>query len=254
LDDQKNVVVRKVVDADLTRPVPLKADSRGQYAVVGQDTLRGIARNVFMNETDGKARYWAMNVVYQKLKGADKYDYRLSYSLALIKSNTSSINTRANDANNYEAEYTYDENDRRHVVSAMFFWYPLKGLVISPAFLIQSGQPITRIADARIYGTTDLNGDNDFFNPGDYSPGDKRNSDRLPWANTLDLSIKYTLLKHFEFSGDIFNVLNAANYSGFNVVRGNSNQFQVGAKSTNTYVIKAASAPRHFQFGVRYVF
>lgn len=254
LDDIKNVVVRKVVDADLTRPVPLKADSRGQYAVVGQDTLRGIARNVFMNETDGKARYWAMNVVYQKLKGADKYAYRLSYSLALIKSNTSSINTRANDANNYEAEYTYDENDRRHVVSAMFFWYPLKGLVISPAFLIQSGQPITRIADARIYGTTDLNGDNDFFNPGDYSPGDKRNSDRLPWANTLDLSIKYTLLKHFEFSGDIFNVLNAANYSGFNVVRGNSNQFQVGAKSTNTYVIKAASAPRQFQFGVRYVF
>lgn len=254
LDDQKNVVVRKVVDADLTRPVPLKADSRGQYAVVGQDTLRGIARNVFMNETDGKARYWAMNVVYQKLKGADKYAYRLSYSLALIKSNTSSINTRANDANNYEAEYTYDENDRRHVVSAMFFWYPLKGLVISPAFLIQSGQPITRIADARIYGTTDLNGDNDFFNPGDYSPGDKRNSDRLPWANTLDLSIKYTLFKHFEFSADIFNVLNAANYSGFNVVRGNSNQFQVGAKSTNTYVIKAASAPRQFQFGVRYVF
>ena len=254
LDDQKNVVVRKVVDADLTRPVPLKADSRGQYAVVGQDTLRGIARNVFMNETDGKARYWAMNVVYQKLKGADKYAYRLSYSLALIKSNTSSINTRANDANNYEAEYTYDENDRRHVMSAMFFWYPLKGLVISPAFLIQSGQPITRIADARIYGTTDLNGDNDFFNPGDYSPGDKRNSDRLPWANTLDLSIKYTLFKHFEFSADIFNVLNAANYSGFNVVRGNSNQFQVGAKSTNTYVIKAASAPRQFQFGVRYVF
>ena len=254
LDDPKNVAVRKVVEADLTRPVPLKSDSRGQYAVVGQDTLRGIARNVFMNETDGKARYWAMNVVYQKLKGADKYAYRLSYSLALIKSNTSSINTRANDANNYEAEYTYDENDRRHVMSAMFFWYPLKGLVISPAFLIQSGQPITRIADARIYGTTDLNGDNDFFNPGDYSPGDKRNSDRLPWANTLDLSIKYTLFKHFEFSADIFNVLNAANYSGFNVVRGNSNQFQVGAKSTNTFVVKAASAPRQFQFGVRYVF
>lgn len=254
LNDSKNVVVRKVAEADLTRPVPLKADSRGQYAVVGQDTLRGISRNVFMNETDGKARYWAMNVVYQKLKGADKYAYRLSYSLALIKSNTSSINTRANDSNNFDAEYTYDENDRRHVVSAMFFWYPIKNLVISPAFLVQSGQPITRIADARIYGTTDLNGDNDAFNPGDYSPGDKRNSDRLPWANTLDLSVKYTLLKHFEFSADVFNVLNAANYSGFNVTRGNSNQFQVGAKSTNTFVIKAASAPRQFQFGVRYLF
>ncbi|MCP9768267.1 TonB-dependent receptor [Lacihabitans sp. LS3-19] len=254
LDDPKNVVVRKVSEADLTRPVPLRSDSKGQYAVVGADTLRGFARNVFMNQTDGKARYWAMNVVYQKLKGEDKYAYRMSYSLALIKSNTSSINTRANDSNNYDAEYTYDENDRRHVASAMFFWYPIKNLIISPALLIQSGQPITRIADARIYGTTDLNGDNDFFNPGDYSPGNKRNSDRLPWANTLDLSVKYTLMRHFELSADIFNLLNAVNYSGFNVTRGSSNQFMVGDKSTNTYTWKAASAPRQFQFGARYVF
>jgi outer membrane receptor for ferrienterochelin and colicin len=254
LNDPKNVVVRKVAEADLTRPVPLKSDSRGQYAVVGADTLRGISRNVFMNETAGKARYWAMNVVYQKLKGDDIFAYRLSYSLALVKSNTGSINTRANDSNNYEAEYTFDENDRRHVISTMFFWFPIKNLVVSPAFLVQSGQPITRIADARIYGTTDLNGDNDAFYPGDFSPGDGRNNDRLPWANTLDLSVKYTLASHFELSADIFNVLNAANYSGFNVTRGNSNQFQVGAKSTNSYVIRAASPPRQFQFGVRYVF
>lgn len=254
LDDPKNVVVRKVSEADLTRPIALKSDSKGQYAVVGSDTLRGFARNVFMNQTDGKARYWAMNVVYQKLKGEDKFAYRMSYSLALIKSNTSSINTRANDSNNFDAEYTYDENDRRHVASAMFFWYPIKNLIVSPALLIQSGQPITRIADARIYGTTDLNGDNDFFNPGDYSPGNTRNSDRLPWANTLDLSVKYTLMKHFELSGDIFNLLNAVNYSGFNVTRGSSNQFMVGDKSTNTYTWKAASAPRQFQFGARYVF
>ena len=254
LNDPKNVVVRKVAEADLTRPVPLKSDSRGQYAVAGSDTLRGFARNVLMNETDGKARYWAMNVVYQKLKGEGKFAYRMSYSLALIKSNTSSINTRANDANNYDVEYTYDENDRRHVASFMFFWYPIKNLIVSPAFLVQSGQPITRIADARIFGTTDLNGDNDFFNPGDYSPGNIRNSDRLPWANTLDLSVKYTLMKHFELSADIFNVLNAVNYSGFNVVRGNSNQFMVGDKSTNTYTWRAASAPRQFQFGARYVF
>ena len=132
--------------------------------------------------------------------------------------------------------------------------YPIKNLVVSPAFLIQSGQPITRLADARIYGTTDLNGDNDFFYPGDFSPGDGRNNDRLPWANTFDLSVKYTLMKHFELSADIFNLLNAANYSGFNVARGNSNQFQVGSKKTNSYVIRAASAPRQFQFGARYVF
>ncbi len=254
LDDPKNVVVRKVSEADLTRPVPLKSDAKGQFVVVGSDTLRGISRNVFINETDGKARYSAMNLVYQKLKGEDKYAFRMSYSLALIKSNTSSINTRANDANNYDVEYTYDENDRRHVMSAIFFWFPVRNLVISPAFLIQSGQPITRLADARVYGTTDLNGDNDFFNAADYSPGDRRNNDRLPWANNLDLSIKYTLMKHFEMSADVFNVLNAVNYSGFNVTRGASNQFQVGSKSTNTYVWRAASAPRQFQFGVRYVF
>ena len=254
LDDPTKVVVRKVADADLTRPVPIKSDAKGLYAVTGTDTLRGISRNVFMGETAGKARYWAMNVVYQKLKGADKYAYRLSYSLSLIKSNTSSINTRANDSNNFDAEYTYDENDRRHVISAMFFWFPIKNLIVSPAFLIQSGQPITRIADAKVYGTTDLNGDSDTFNPGDYSPGETRSSDRLPWANTLDLSVKYTLLKRIELSADIFNILDAVNYSGFNVVRGNSNQFQVGPKSNNTFVVKAASAPRQFQFGARYVF
>ncbi len=254
LNDPKKLVVRKVAEADLTRPVPLKADSKGVYALSGADTLRGIARNVFVNETNGKARYWAMNLVYQKLRGEDRYAFRMSYSLALVKSNTGSINTRANDSNNFDAEYTYDENDRRHVVSAMFFWYPIKNLVVSPAFLIQSGQPITRLADARIYGTTDLNGDNDFFYPGDFSPGDGRNNDRLPWANTFDLSVKYTLMKHFELSADIFNLLNAANYSGFNVARGNSNQFQVGSKKTNSYVIRAASAPRQFQFGARYVF
>jgi outer membrane receptor for ferrienterochelin and colicin len=253
LDDPKNVVVRKVAEADLTRPVPLRTDNRGIYAIAGRDTLRGIARNVFMSETAGKARYWAMNAVYQKLRGGDKFAYRLSYSLALVKSNTGSLNTRANDSNNYEAEYTFDENDRRHVISTMFFWYPLKNLVVSPAFLIQSGQPITRIADARVYGTTDLNGDNDVFYPGDFSPGDGRNNDRLPWANTLDCSVKYTMGK-MEFSADIFNILNAENLSGFNVTRGNSNQFQTGTKSTNTIVKRAAGPPRQFQFGVRYVF
>jgi hypothetical protein len=119
--------------------------------------------------------------------------------------------------------------------------------------LIQSGQPITRIADARVYGTTDLNGDNDVFYPGDFSPGDGRNNDRLPWANTLDCSVKYTMGK-MEFSADIFNILNAENLSGFNVTRGNSNQFQTGTKSTNTIVKRAAGPPRQFQFGVRYVF
>ena len=58
--------VRTVAQADLTRPIPIRQDSRGAYAVVnGSDTLRGIARNVFETRTDGYARYWAANFVFQ---------------------------------------------------------------------------------------------------------------------------------------------------------------------------------------------
>ncbi|GAB3499661.1 TonB-dependent receptor [Spirosoma knui] len=252
--------VRTVAQADLTRPVPIRQDRRGAYAVVnGTDTLRGIARNVFVTRTDGYARYWAANFVFQKLKGSDKYAYRLGYNLSVIRSNTTGINTRAQDSNNYEAEYVFDDNDRRHVFSGIFYYYPFRNLVITPTVLLQSGLPITRVADAKQYGgVTDLNGDSESYSlPSDIQPGETRNNDRLPWAKTVDLSIKYTVplfgRPRLELSADIYNLLNTQNISGFNVVRGSSNQFQLGPRGSGI-TVRSAAPPRQFQFGARYVF
>ncbi|HEY0109762.1 MAG TPA: TonB-dependent receptor, partial [Fibrella sp.] len=179
LTSAADVKVRTVAQADLTRPIPIRTDRRGAYAVVnGSDTLRGISRNIFETRTDGYARYWAANFVFQKLKGADKYAYRLGYNLSVIRSNTTGVNTRAQDSNNYLAEYVYDDNDRRHVFSGVFYYYPLRNLVITPTLLLQSGLPITRVADAQKYGgVTDLNGDSESYSlPSDIQPGETRNN------------------------------------------------------------------------------
>ncbi|MDB5240753.1 MAG: TonB-dependent receptor plug [Spirosoma sp.] len=259
LTNAADVQVRTVAQADLTRPIPIRQDKQGAYAVVnGSDTLRGISRNIFETRTDGYARYWAANFVFQKLKGSDKYAYRLGYNLSIIKSNTTGINTRAQDSNNYVAEYVVDDNDRRHVFSGIFYYYPLRNLVITPTVLLQSGLPITRVADAQKYGgVTDLNGDSESYSlPSDIQPGETRNNDRLPWAKTVDLSVKYTVhlfgRPRLEVSADVYNVLNTVNISGFNVVRGSSNQFQIGPRGSGI-TTRSAAPPRQFQFGLRYV-
>ena len=260
LTNPNDVKVRTVAQADLTRPIPIRQDKRGAYQVVnGSDTLRGISRNVFETRTDGYARYWAANFVFQKLQGADKFAYRLGYNLSVIKSNTTGVNTRAQDSNNYAAEYVVDDNDRRHVFSGVFYYYPFRNLSITPAVLLQSGLPITRVADAKQFGgVTDLNGDSESYSlPSDIQPGETRNNDRLPWAKTVDLSIKYTVRllgrPRLELSADVYNLLNTQNISGYNVVRGSSNQFQLGPRGSGI-TVRSAAPPRQFQFGARYVF
>ena len=258
LNNAADAKVRTVAQADLTRPIPIRSDRLGAYAVVNsRDTLRGISRNVFTTRTDGIARYWAANFVVQKLRGADKYAYRLGYNLSVIRSNTTGINTRAQNSNDYVAEYVFDDNDRRHVFSGIFYYYPFPNLIITPTVLLQSGLPITRVADAKVYGTTDLNGDSESFSfPSDIQPGETRNNDRLPWAKTVDLSVKYTIRvlgkPRLEISADVYNVLNAENISGYNVVRGSSNQFQLGPRGSGI-TTRSAAPPRQFQFGLRYV-
>ncbi len=127
--------------------------------------------------------------------------------------------------------------------------------------LVQSGQPVNRIPDARIFGTTDLDGDGRSFadaydGNSDRWPGESRNSDRLPWSYAIDLGIQYTLplrRQRLEFRADIFNITNHVNLSGYSNDATQSNQIQVGPKGSGI-VEKNAGPPRQFQFGVRYSF
>ena len=240
-------LVRTVEEANATRPVA---------------PVAGGAQRIVMTETAGEARYWAANLNVIKDRGDDPYSYRLSYTLSRLRNNTDDINFRAENANDFEAEWGPSVNDRTHVISAVGSVYPTEGLTLTLASLLQSGQPINRVPDAALFGgTRDLNGDGRSFadayvGNSDRWPGLARNSDRLPWSTRFDVSVQYA----FPISGgrivaraDVFNVLNEENLSGFANNATQSNQIQVGPDDADI-IRKNAGPPRQFQFGLRYEF
>ncbi|RYU78337.1 TonB-dependent receptor [Hymenobacter persicinus] len=262
-NDPNNVVVRTPAQADATRPVPIRPDGS---AIINGQTVTGVARNVVMTESAGRSRYVAASFNLQKDAAEDKVGYRVSYTLSNLKNDTEDVNFRAADANNYAPEFANSINDRTHVINAIGSYYPVRSLRLTVAALLQSGQPVNRVTGVYLVpGTTvftnDLNGDGSSFSTAylgnaDRFPGQGRNSDRLPWARTFDVGAQYSL--HFgektsrlELTADVFNVLNTQNLSGYANNATQSNQIQVGPPSAGI-VKRNASAPRQFQFGLRY--
>jgi hypothetical protein len=132
----------------------------------------------------------------------------------------------------------------------------LPGLTVSLAVLLQSGQPVNLVPDARIFGTQDLNGDGasfgeSFVGNSDRYPGASRNSARLPWARTLDLGLRYDFALgpvRLEANADVFNLLDENNESGFANAATTSNQVQFGGGVP--FVQRNGGPPRQFQFGL----
>lgn len=237
-------LVRSQADADATRPVAL---------------IGGGARQITVSETAGEAEYKALILQVNKARGADNYAFRLSYTLSSLKNNTDDINFRAANANDFSTEWGPSANDRRHVISAVGYLYPLDGLTLSIAGLFQSGQPVNLVPDARIFGTQDLNGDGasfgeNFVGNSDRYPGATRNSGRLPWSATVDIGVRYVIpgLAGLELSADVFNVFNTNNQSGFANAATTSNQVQFGGGAP--FVQRNAGAPRQFQLGAAFKF
>ncbi len=259
--DPNNVVVRTAEEADLARPIPIMTDAQGSYALINGQRVNGVARNIVISESGGQSRYWAANFTLNKDRATDWYSFRLNYTLSFLENNTEDINFRAMDANNFEAEWGPSINDRRHIINGLFTAYMGNRFSVTLASLLQSGQPINRIPDATIYGTTDLNGDGRAFSDAyqgnsDRHPGESRNSDRLPWAETFDLSLQYRLpmgTNTLTIGANVFNVTNNENLSGYSNNATQSNQIQVGAAGTGI-VRRNADAPRQFQFNLRYQF
>ncbi|MGO2101865.1 MAG: TonB-dependent receptor plug domain-containing protein [Psychroflexus halocasei] len=251
--------VRTVEEADASRPIPIK---NNQGFINGQ-WVDGVARNIVMTESKGQSEYWAASFNFQKSRGDDAYELRLNYTISSLKNNTEDINFRAQDANNYEAEWGPSINDRTHNINGILTYFPLKNTQLTFAGLLQSGQPINRIPDAEIYGTTDLNGDGSGFGEAylgnsDRSPGESRNNDRLPWSFNFDLGAQYQFVFNenscFIIRADIFNVFNIENLSGYSNNATQSNQIQIGSKSSGRFVQRNAGPPRQFQFGLTYLF
>lgn len=238
-------LVRTQAQADATRPVAL---------------VPGGARQITVSETDGNALYRALNVQVNKVRGDDNYAFRFSYTLSKLTNDTDDINFRASNANNFSVDNGPSANDRRHVISAVGFLYPIEGLTATGAVLFQSGQPVNLVPDASIFGTQDLNGDGqsfgeNFVGNSDRFPGATRNSARLPSSTTVDIGVRYALpvlRGDVEISADVFNLFNANNQSGFANAASTSNQIQFGGGAP--FVQRNAGPPRQFQFGVAYKF
>ncbi|MBK6801028.1 MAG: TonB-dependent receptor [Novosphingobium sp.] len=238
-------LVRSVANADATRPVAL---------------VPGGARQITVSETAGAAEYKALILQANKVRGSDRYAFRLSYTLSRLNNDTDDINFRAANSNDFSTEWGPSANDRRHVISAVGYLYPLDGLTLSLAGLFQSGQPVNLVPDAQIFGTQDLNGDGasfgeNFVGNSDRYPGARRNSARLPWSATVDLGLRYAIPGfggRFELSADVFNLFNANNESGFANAATTSNQVQLGGGAP--FVQRNAGPPRQFQFGAAYRF
>jgi len=252
-------LVRPPVEADATRPIAI---IDGGAAIIDGERLTGVARNVVVSETGGRSRYYAASFNLQQGRGENNYAYRINYTLSYLENNTEDINFRAMDGNDFESEWGPSINDRRHIINGIFSYYPAKGLGVTVAALLQSGQPINRIPDAREFGTTDLNGDGASFGDAyvgnsDRYPGESRNNDRLPWSNQFDLGIQYEFPlgsnSALELRADIFNVFDARNLSGYSNNATQSNQIQPGPKDSGVLIRRNADAPRQFQLGVRYL-
>lgn len=257
LIDPENVVVRTQEQADASRPVPI---INGR-AVINGETISGIARNVVVSESEGTSKYYAASFNYQKVRGIDKFAYRLNYTLSSLKNNTEDINFRAMDANNYNVEWGPSINDRTHNINGIFNYFPFVGTTITITGILQSGQPVNRIPLG--YGTTDLNGDGSGFGDAyvgnsDRYPGENRNSDRLPWSTNFDMGIQhqFTLAgrSKLEVRADVFNVFNAENLSGYSNNATQSNQIQAGSSDSGLFVQRNAGPPSQFQFSIRYLF
>ncbi len=128
----------------------------------------------------------------------------------------------------------------------------------TPAF-DDNGEPILVDVTA---STTDLNGDGSSFGDAyvgnsDRFPGESRNSDRLPWSNTFDVGLQYDFEigeSDLQLRADIFNLFNTQNLSGYSNNATQSNQIQPGSAASGRLIRRNASAPRQFQFTLRYAF
>jgi len=235
-------LVRSPDDANATRPAPIRA---------------GGARSIIVSDTGGRSRYVAMNVALYKDRGSDLYDFTLFYTLSRLENDTDDINFRASDSNNFDRDWGPSLNDRTHVFSSIVSLYPLEGLTLSVAGLLQSGAPVNFTPNAEVFGTTDINGDGLSFadqftgNP-DRAPGFDRNSGRLDWSFNLDVSAQYALDVfggHLILAAQVFNLLNLNNQSGYPVNFTASNSQQVAGQP---FVQRSADIPLTAQFSLEY--
>ena len=181
-----------------------------------------------------------------------------NYTLSRARNNTEDINFNATQGNNFEAEWADAVNDRRHKLSVRAVYSGVRHLSLSGVFDVQSGTPINRIAGFCGASYCDLDGSGDTFGNGflgnqDRFYGVQRNGERLPSATLLNFGAGYQLGR-VQLRGDVFNVFNTRNVSGYaNGLPGGGARTQVG-RPGDALVFPSAAPARQVQFSAHYTF
>lgn len=246
---------RPLADADASRPAGVAV---------------GGARQITVSETEGRSEYYGITLNLKKAF-SQNYAFNLAYTLSWNLNNTDDINFRAMDANEFQNEWGFAVNDRRHVVALTGAYRLEFGTTLSLNLLLQSGQPMNRTVAlsnavappgvsapqdyAGFYGHGPQFGDG-FAGNLDRFPGVPRNGERLPGFAQLDLSASHLFSfgsVGLELRADVFNVLNAINYSGYFANATQTNRAQVG-RPGDPIQFRSAGIPTQYQFSTRLTF
>jgi TonB-dependent Receptor Plug Domain len=181
-----------------------------------------------------------------------------NYTVSRARNNTEDINFNATQGNNFDAEWGDAVNDRRHKFSLRAVYTGVRRLSLSTVFDVQSGTPINRIAGFCGAAFCDLDGSGDTFGNGFLGNQDRffgvgRNSERLPAATLVNIGAGYAL-GPVQVRGDVFNVFNTRNVSGYaNGLPGGGARTQVG-RPGDAVVFPSAAPARQVQFSAHYAF
>ena len=181
-----------------------------------------------------------------------------NYTISRARNNTEDINFNATQGNDFAAEWADAVNDRRHKLSVRAIYTGVKRLSLSTVVDVQSGTPINRIAGFCGATYCDLDGSGDTFGNGflgnqDRFSGVARNGERLPAATLMNVGAGYQLGR-VQLRGDVFNVFNTRNVSGYaNGLPGGGARTQVG-RPGDPVIYPSAAPARQMQFSAHYAF
>lgn len=237
------------------------ADTVGLSTAIG-DVSRpvqpsvGAYRRLTTTETGGRSTYAGLySALRYRAANALLIDANWTWSHAI--SNTEDINFNASVGNNFDLDRADANNDRRHKVTMRTTWTGIKALTLSGIADFQTGTPINRVAFFRdLTGSGGAYGDGFIGNYQRFA-GVPRNGERLPAAFFLSGSAAYGVKfagQTLTARGDVFNILNRVNASGFATgVGGGGTATQVG-RPGDPINYSTAGAPRQVQvsLGVRF--
>lgn len=247
------------LNAITTRIAP--ADSLDRSTAFG-DAARPVTpvpggfRRLTTTESGGRSRFLGLYVAARRAMST-AWTLDANWVWSGSKTDAEDINFNATQANDFDAEWAWATNDRRHKVTVRSVHRVASALRAAVIGDWQTGLPINRVAFFR-----DLDGSGPIFGNGfvgnhDRFAGVPRNGERLPAFFELSTSLTWIVPMAggaLEMRADAFNLLNGTSWGNFaNGIPGGGSRTQVG-RPGDPVLLKNPGRPRQLQFSARHAF